>query len=151
MDKPKFVYVTFIATTAEKLWEALTSEEFTRQWWTGRRMFSDWKTGSPVRHTQEQFGFDWEGKVLESDPPRLLSYTFEPIADNPPRYDPIGGSPSRVTFALEQVGSVVKLTVTHDELTEDACRLISFGWPHGLSSLKSLLETGSPLVFDPTA
>lgn len=144
MNKPKFVYVTYIATTPEKLWEALTQEKFTCRWWTNRRMLSDWKEGSTVRHIQGDF--EWEGTVLKSDPPRVLSYTFEPIKANPPRFDP-DGPPSRVVFELEPVGAVVKLTVTHDDLTDEAAGLISFGWPMGLSSLKTILEGGSPLSF----
>ena len=76
MDKPKFVYVSYIATTPEKLWQALTSGEFTRQYWGGRRIQSDWQVGSVVKHLGEDGGIDWEGKVLVSEPPRLLSYTF---------------------------------------------------------------------------
>jgi uncharacterized protein YndB with AHSA1/START domain len=73
MSKPPFVYVTYINTTPEKLWEALTDGEFTRRYWGRRRIQSDWSVGSPVRHVREDGGIDWEGEVLQAQPPRLLS------------------------------------------------------------------------------
>lgn len=76
MDKPVFTYVTDIATTPEQLWEALTSGDFTYQYWGGRRIESAWKPGSPVKHVREDGGTDWQGEVLEADPPKRLSYTF---------------------------------------------------------------------------
>ena len=66
MAQTEIVYVTYIATTAEKLWEALTDGEFTRRYWGGRRIQSDWKVGSPVRHVREDGGIDWQGEVLQS-------------------------------------------------------------------------------------
>lgn len=145
MDKPKFVYVSYIATTPEKLWRALTSGEFTRQYWGGRRIESDWQVGSAVKHFREDGGVDWEGRVLASEPPRLLSYTFHmQISDAH-----CAERPSRVTFELEPLGSMVKLVLTHDDF-EDAratSETTRHGWPAILSSLKSLLETGNPLPF----
>ena len=148
MENCHFDFVVEIKATPEKVWEALTREEFTSRWWTGRRMLSDWKAGSPVRHVQEQFYFAWEGVVLESDPTRRLSYTFEPIKDHPPRFDPVEGNVSRVVFTLEPRGGTVRLTLRHDNLTEEGRGLVSQGWPAGLTSLKNLLEgngqTGKP-------
>lgn len=144
MENCRFEYVVEIQATPEKVWAALTREDLTCQWWTGRRMQSDWKVGAPIRHLQEQFHFDWEGVVLEFDPPRRLSYTFEPIKDNPPRFDPVEGKISRVIFTLEPKGEMVRLTLTHDQLTDEGRRLIAQGWPMGLSSLKNLLEADGP-------
>lgn len=76
MEKPSYVYVTYIATTPERLWEALTDGRFTRQYWGGRRITSDWKIGAPVSHVREDGCIDWVGQVLRYEPPRLLSYTF---------------------------------------------------------------------------
>jgi uncharacterized protein YndB with AHSA1/START domain len=76
MDKPRFVYVTYVATTVEKLWQALTDGEFTRRYWGGRRIASDWQVGSPVKHVREDGGVDWQGEVLQSERPRLLSIPF---------------------------------------------------------------------------
>ena len=72
-EKPKFVYVSYIATTPEELWQALTDGEFTRRYWGGRRMQSDWNVGSPVKHLREDGGIDWQGEVLKSERP---SFTF---------------------------------------------------------------------------
>lgn len=140
MDKPQFVYVTYIATTPEKLWEALTGEEFTQKYWGGRRIQSNWRVGSPVKPVKDDGDSDWEGEVLESDPPHRLSYTFQsPGATE--------AHPSRVLFELEPNGSTVKLTLTHDNLDTRGYMALSRGWSAILSSLKSLLETGEPLVF----
>jgi uncharacterized protein YndB with AHSA1/START domain len=143
-SKPKFVYVTYIATTPEKLWEALTKADFTEKYWFGSRIESDWKVGSPFTIHTGVPDKDWQGKVLQCDPPRLLSYTFRVL----------GGAEhfSRVVFQLEQQGPVVKLTLTHDELDEKDEKFykgIIQGWPAVLSNLKSLLEGGRPLVPKP--
>lgn len=140
MDKPQFVYVTYIATTLEQLWDALTSEEFTQKYWSGRRIQSDWQVGSPVKHIKEDGDSDWEGEVLESDPPNRLSYTFRSPGFNKEQ-------PSRVVFDLQPNGSTIKLTLTHTDLDAQGFMAISQGWSAILSSLKSMLETGKPLVF----
>jgi uncharacterized protein YndB with AHSA1/START domain len=139
--KPKFVYVTYIATTPEKLWEALTKADFTEKYWFGSRIESAWKVGSPFKIHTGVADKDWQGEVLQCDPPRLLSYTFQVLG----RKEHF----SRVVFQLEQHGPVVKLTLTHDELDEKDDKFytgISQGWPAVLSNLKSLLEGGHPLV-----
>jgi uncharacterized protein YndB with AHSA1/START domain len=145
MDKAKFVYVSYIATTPEKLWRALTSGEFTRQYWGGRRIQSDWQIGSAVKHVREDGGIDWDGQVLVAEPPRRLSYTFHMQISEEHRAE----RPSRVTFELEPLGSVVKLVLTHEELEQAKATsgTTQHGWPAILSSLKSLLETGKPLPF----
>jgi uncharacterized protein YndB with AHSA1/START domain len=145
MDKPKVVYVSYIATTPEKLWQALTDGEFTRRYWGGRRIQSDWVVGAPVKHVRDDDGVDWLGEVLQSEPPRVLSYTFHMEISEHHR----GDRPSRVTFELQPVGSVVKLILTHDELESDSATFETtrHGWPAIMSSLKSLLETGTPLPF----
>jgi len=143
-SKPKFVYVTYITTTPEKLWEALTSGDFTKKYWFGSRIESDWKVGSPFTIHTGVADKDWKGKVLQCDPPRLLSYTFR-VSGGAEHF-------TRVTFLLEQHGPVVKLTLTHDELDEKDVKFfagISGGWPAVLSNLKSLLEGGQPLVAKP--
>jgi uncharacterized protein YndB with AHSA1/START domain len=144
MDKPEFVYVTYIQTTPEKLWEALTTGEVTKQYWYGRRIESDWKVNSPVRF----FDGDTDtltdsGIVLEYDPPRRLSYTFRYELAEEARWQAY----SRVTFTLEsQAEGMVKLTLIHDQLPdEQAANEFREGWAPILSSLKTLLETGKPL------
>lgn len=139
MDKPKFVYVTYIKTTAEKLWEALTSSAFTKQYWDEGTLDSDWKVGSPV--IQKGAHGSMSGVVLEFEPYRRLSYTFQSPGLKQP-------NPSRVVFEIEQVGPTVKLIIIHDDLEVDGYNAISRGWPAILSSLKSLLEAGKPLVYE---
>ncbi|KQW21951.1 ATPase [Afipia sp. Root123D2] len=145
MSKPEFVYTTFIKTTPEKLWHALTDTEFTRSYWFGCSLSSDWKVGSRM-HMDRDGKVVNECVVLESDPPRRLSYSWHSIFDDEMKKE----RPSRVTFVLEPNGSAVKLTVTHEDFAEGSKVLpsISGGWPLVLSSLKSILETGQPLDFE---
>jgi uncharacterized protein YndB with AHSA1/START domain/DNA-binding transcriptional ArsR family regulator len=160
MEKPSFVYTTYIHTTPEQLWEALTDPVFTRQYW-GATFESDWRVGSSYRwHQNGATIADPDQVVLESDPYRRLSYswhTFTPewakatgfddefraIAASEPR--------SRVTFDIELLGETVKLTVVHDGFEPGSTVLenISKGWPHILSDLKTLLETGAALPAHP--
>ncbi len=145
MNKPKFVYVTYINTTPEKLWNALTDGEMTKQYWWRHRNASDWKPGSTWRHEDydDSKAVDIVGKVVESQPPQRLVVTWALPADaqNEAKH-------SRVTFEIEPYMEAVRLTVTHDELEPDSAMLhsITEGWPKVLSSLKSILETGKPLA-----
>ena len=145
MTKPSFVYVIYIAATPEKLWQALTDGEFTRRYWGGRRIQSDWKVGSPVRHVREDGAVDWHGEVLQAEPPRLLSYSFHMQISDRHR----GEEPSRITFELLPMGSVVKLSLTHEDFGPESATFETtrHGWPAIMSSLKSLLESGAPLPF----
>jgi uncharacterized protein YndB with AHSA1/START domain len=151
-NAPKFVYRTLIATTPEKLWATLTDPQFTVQYWGGTSVESDWTPGSRIV-------FRWRGqivhddKILRSEPPRLLSYTFKPLHMEELLAEPA----SRVTFEIEEFtgkskrqGPVVRLTVTHDDFPADSkiFPMISQGWPDILSSLKTLLETGQAIEFE---
>jgi uncharacterized protein YndB with AHSA1/START domain len=144
MSKPEFVYTTYIETSAEKLWHALTDGDFTERYWFGHRVSSDWKVGSHYNFAKAGVGTN-EGKVLISEPHRRLAYTWDPCSPDAKRE-----RTSRVTFDLEPRGKVIKLTVTHDNLDEGGKTLrdISVGWPMVIASLKSLLETGRPLPAD---
>ena len=136
MNKPNFVYVTYIASTPDKVFKALTDTDATARFWFGNAVTSDWKVGSPVRfHRNGQPTLS--GKVLECDPPRRLSYTFLPQLDGLN-----AEQPSRVVFEIEQQNDQVKLTVTHDDFPPNSKVFdrISNGWPLVLSSLKSYLE-----------
>jgi uncharacterized protein YndB with AHSA1/START domain len=143
MDKPQFVYVTYIATTPEKLWNALLESDMTAKYWQHDNV-SDWKPGSRWEHRRrDKTGtVDLVGKVVESSPPRRLVLTWGYPADEAHEE-----KHSRVTFEIEPVRSVVRLTVTHDTFASgsDMLEKISIGWPKVLSSLKSLLEGGKPL------
>ena len=143
MPKPEFIYISYIETTPEKLWKALTSSEFTRLYWWDTSVVSDWTVGSPFSLVLNGKTTD-VGEILEADRPRRLSYTFHHILSEAARKE----RPSRVTFVLEQYGKLVKLTLTHEDFAEDSVIIdgISKGWPAIMSSLKSLLESGSALV-----
>ena len=145
MSKPEFVYTTYIETSAEQLWLALTDGDFTERYWFGHRVSSDWEAGSPYKFVH-QGANSIEGSVLMSEPCKRLVYTWNPCMPEAQRE-----RTSRVTFDLESRGTVVKLTVTHDNLDQGGKTLrdISAGWPMVLASLKSLLETGQALNMDP--
>jgi uncharacterized protein YndB with AHSA1/START domain len=147
MSNQKFVYVTYIRTSPDELWEALTGSEFTRQYWMGHDVESDWKAGSSVKFTHAG-KMILSGKILTSEKPEVLSYTWSMQAGEQMRDE----KPSRVTFLLERLESnseLVKLTVTHDEFPENSTVFpsISNGWPMVLSSLKTLLETNRAIPF----
>lgn len=135
MAKPTFVYVTYIATTLEKLWDALTSEAFMQQYWGDGQLQSDWQVGSPVQHVDTDGKSQSIGEVLQSEAPHRLSYSFH-AADK----DVYAVQPSRVRLELEQYGEMVKLTLIHDRLTPQSCLNISHQWTTRLSYLKRLLE-----------
>ncbi len=142
----EFVYVTYIKTTPEKLWDALTHPEFTRQYWFGISVTSNWKLGSSVTYIQNGKA-KVRGKVLAVDRPKLLSYTFQE-AEGESSKEP----PTKVTLELEpELGTeTVRLTVTHTDFVPNSKHRpsISTGWPAVLSGLKSLLETGKTLEFE---
>jgi uncharacterized protein YndB with AHSA1/START domain len=148
MSKPEFVYVTYIETTPEKLWEALTSSEFSKRYWFGTEVRSDWKVGSPFALVTDGKTSD-TGEILVADPPRLLSYTFKHELFEDMRDEPA----TKVVFTIEPYGEIVKLTVTHEGFVEGSKLLgaISNGWPAILSALKSLLETGHAFTVQPEA
>lgn len=143
MSRPEFVYVTYIETTPEQLWDALTSSEFTRRYWFGTEVQSDWKVSSSFALVMDGKPTD-VGEILEADRPRRLSYTFKHVLNEGLKKEPA----SKVVFTLEPHGKVVKLTLTHEGFVEGGKMLdgISKGWPAILASLKSLLETGAALA-----
>ena len=147
MSKPEFVYTTYIETTVEKLWQALTDGDFTERYWFGARLRSDWKVGSSFEMVRSDGSVSDAGKVVECDPPRRLAYTFINLSDT---YK--GELVPLATFVLEPYGKLVKLTLTHQGFSEGGKFLagVSQGWPAILSSLKSTLETGQ-LLDIPTA
>lgn len=142
-ETTSFVYVTYIASTPEKVYEAITRPDIARRYW-GHENVSDWKPGSGWQHVRANDARTVElvGKVVETTPPSRLVITWANAseADDPDAY-------SRVTFDIEDFNDMVKLTVSHDELEVGSGMLqgISRGWPAVLSSLKSYLETGRGL------
>jgi len=143
MNNEKFVYVTYIATTPEKVWKALLEGELTRQYWMHENV-SDWKPGSQWQHVADdgKGTIRLVGEVLESVPNRRLVLTWGEPADAADK-----AKHSRVAIDIETVADMVRLTVTHDEFKPgtDVLPKIASGWPRVLSSLKSFLETGRPL------
>ncbi|HWM05282.1 MAG TPA: metalloregulator ArsR/SmtB family transcription factor [Actinophytocola sp.] len=165
MGDTAFVYTTYIATTPERLWQALTDPTFTRQYWGGLELESDWQVGSRVlaRFGPGQDLKDLGHVVLEADPYRRLAYNWHNY--QPEQAEMFGWSPeklaemrqepiTRVSFDIEEAGPLVKLTVTHDGFAGETemFRAVSGkaeysggGWLHLISSMKTLLETGKPL------
>ena len=139
----QFVYVTYIRTTPEKLWQALTAPEFTRQYWFGMVQESEWKTGASWRLVFEDGRVADAGEVLEVDPPRRLVLKWR--NEFKPELKEEGFS--RCVMEIEPAGETVKLTITHSIEREDSkfVQAVSGGWPKILSGLKTLLETGQPL------
>lgn len=156
MGNPAFVYTTYIKTTPERLWQALTDPAFTRRYW-GATVESDWKAGSTM--TWEQDGVtiaDPAQVVLESEPYRRLAYswhTFTPefakaVGLSDEVYTKIASERrSKVSFEIEPLGRMVRLTVVHDGFDPGSTvlEMVSEGWPELLSNLKTLLETGDTL------
>lgn len=141
MSKPEFVYTIYIASTPERVFEALTSADISERYWHGNSVVSDWKVGSPFRLRLAKYEKDVTGEVLEFDPPRRLAYSF--LAHD----GSDGGKPSRVTFELERQRDQVRLTMVHDRFEPGSPVLekVSLGWPLILSSLKSYIECGRVL------
>lgn len=147
--KPEFVYTTYIRTTREKLWSALTTEEVVPRYWFGNLVKSQWGQGDAVQSFDKDEGaLDWDGEVLESTPPAKLIFTFR-VAQCPEKA-------SRVTYLIEPAdpdfgptGDAVKFTVIHEDFAEDSQIVhgVSRGWPGILSNLKTMLEsdTATPL------
>jgi len=132
-DKPDFVYVTYIESTPERVWDALTDPDLTAQYWGHSNVSADWQPGSRWDHVRTDGSgvSDGGGAVVVSDRPRALVLTWEA---------------STVAFEIEPYGDIVRLTVKHTDLADAAERAgAASGWAAVLSNLKSLLETGRPL------
>ena len=140
-ERPSYVYVTYIESSPERVWQALTSADLTAQYW-GHSNVSDWQPGSSWEHRRvDGSGIaDVVGAIIESTPPKRLALTFDAPGQEPP------GGPTVVTFDIEPYHEIVRLTVTHENLPDqDALDAISAGWPAVFANLKSLLETGHVL------
>ncbi len=145
MAKSAFVYVTYIRTTPERLWSALTDAEFMKQYWFGMHGESPFTTGSPWRLVNDR-GEVWDaGDIVEADPPRRLVIRWE----HQMRPELKAEGASLCTIELVAAGQAVRLTITHSVEREGSklVEAVSGGWPKILSNLKSLLETGA-VAFD---
>ena len=147
MARSTFVYVTYIRTTQEKLWSALTDKEFMKQYWFGNQCESQWTPGSSWKMTYPDGRLTDTGEIVEADPPRRLVIRWQH------QYKPElkAEGMSLCTMELETSGSAVKLSITHsiDREPSQLIDAVSGGWPKVLSNLKSLLETGSVALQDP--
>ena len=144
MEKPQFAYMLFIATTPEKLWQALTTAEFTQQYWGGRSHETTWQVGSPLKIKKPDGNFEVTGEVLQYEPHKVLAYSWKSAT--------LGDHTSRVTFELSPYpaseGSIVMLKITHDEFAPGTnLSMTSMGWTAILNNLKTLMETGTPLKY----
>ena len=143
MATSTFVYVTYIRTTVDKLWTALTDPKFTRQYWFGVHHETDWQVGSPWKLKFPDGRVADAGEVLEFEPPKRLVLRWR----NEFKPEMKAEGYSRCVLELEPEGEVVKLTVTHSMEREVSQFIgaVSGGWPRILSNLKTLLETGQVL------
>jgi uncharacterized protein YndB with AHSA1/START domain len=143
MAESRFVYVTYIRTTPERLWQALIDPEFTRRYWVETWQESEWKPGAGWRIMLPDGRVGDSGEIIEIEPMRRLVLSWR--NEFKPELREEGSS--RLTYLLETAGQSVKLTVIHESDTPDSklIEAVSNGWPHILASLKSLLETGEPL------
>jgi uncharacterized protein YndB with AHSA1/START domain len=143
MDNSRFVYVTYIRTTPEKLWQALIDPEFTRRYWCETRHESEWTPGATWRLMIPDGRVGDAGEVVEVEPPRKLVLKWR----NEFKPELRAEGYSLMTCELEKQGDMVKLTVIHEMDKPDSklINAVSNGWPMILASLKSLLETGESL------
>ena len=144
MGKSTFVYVTYIRTTQEKLWSALTDVEFMKQYWFGMHCDSQWTAGSSWRMVRPDGSVCDDGQIVESVPPRRLVIRWQ--HQDKPELKAEGES--WCTMELEPSGAAVKLSITHSIEREPSkfIAAVSGGWPKIVSNLKSLLETGSTIL-----
>lgn len=146
MTNSEFVYVTYIRTTPEKLWSALTNAEFVKQYWFGMHCECAWKAGAPWKMVFEDGRIADAGEIIEIDPPKRLVLKWR----NEWKPEMKTEGYSRCTFDLESVTGAVKFTVAHamDRDRSKFIEAVSVGWPQILSNLKSLLETGAVALIE---
>lgn len=143
MSGSSFVYVTYIRTAPETVWQALTTPQFQRRYWFGMHQDCDFRKGSPWKLVFDDGRVADDGEVLESDPPRRLVLRWR----NRLRPELTDEGDARCEMVLAAEGGATKLTITHSIGIENSklIEAVSGGWPKILSSLKSMLETGEPM------
>jgi uncharacterized protein YndB with AHSA1/START domain len=146
MARSIFVYVTYIRTTPEKLWSALTDEEYMKQYWFGVHCESQWTAGSSWKMVSGNGQITDAGEIVEAERPRRLVIRWQ--HHSKPELEAEGES--LCTMELEPIGAAVKLSITHtiDREPSKFIAAVSVGWPKIISNLKSLLETGSAVLQD---
>ncbi|SRR5579884_326278 len=146
MKKNQFVYVTYIRTTPEKLWSALTDAEFMKQYWFGCHCESQWTTGSTWKLVSPDGQTLDSGEIVEAEPPRRLVIRWQNLK---PELKAEGAS--LCTMVIEPSGTAVKLSITHSVEREPSklMEAVAGGWPKVISNLKSFLESGSLVLEEP--
>ncbi|WP_207529707.1 SRPBCC family protein [Pontibacillus sp. ALD_SL1] len=146
MKSDSFIYTTYILSTKEKVWEALTEAKHTKQYFFGCEVQSDWQEGSSISYFRGDGELDVEGEILTAVPYEKLSFTWKHVDDQ------VREKPLVVTFKIKEVGEAVKLTLLHENLLstdlseeEDTFYGLNNGWPAIVSNLKTYLETGRTL------
>ena len=147
MARSTFVYVTYIRTTPEKLWSALTDSEFMKQYWFGMHGESQWTAGAPWTLVSPDGQVFDAGEIVEAEPPRRLVIRWQ--NQHKPELKAEGAS--QCTMELEPTGTAIKLSITHTIEREPSkfIEAVSGGWPKVISNLKSVLETGSAALQEP--
>lgn len=145
---PRHVYEIYIRTTPERLWRAITDPADTRLYYYGTEVQSDWKVGSSMSYLDNGEN-TIDCRILEIDPAHRLVHTFKAL------YNPEAANdrPSRVTWSIEKLGDACRLTLVHDDFEGETATYhdVEHGWSHILSGLKTLIETGQPLVVEEPA
>jgi uncharacterized protein YndB with AHSA1/START domain/DNA-binding transcriptional ArsR family regulator len=139
MTEFRHVYEVYIAASPERVWQALTDSELTKQYYYGNTVESDWKPGSPMVYRNPDGTESIQCEVVEADAPRKLVHTFF--------FPGTEESPSRCTWTIESRGGASLLTLVHDEFDAETStyKSVAHGWVPILSGLKTLLETGKPI------
>ena len=147
MARSTFVYVTYIRTTPEKLWSALTDAEFMKQYWFGNHCESQWSAGSSWKMMYPDGRIVDAGEIVEAEPPRRLVIRWQ----NQFKPELKAEGVSLCTMELEPSETAVKLSITHTIEREPSkfIEAVSRGWPKAISNLKSLMETGSVVLQEP--
>jgi uncharacterized protein YndB with AHSA1/START domain len=147
MARSTFVYVSYIRTTPEKLWSALTDAEFIKQYWFGVHGESQWTVGSSWKIVSSRGQILDAGEIVEAEPPRRLVIRWQ----NQFKPELKAEGASLCTLELEPSGTAVKLSITHTIEREPSkfIEAVAGGWPKVISNLKSMLETGSAVLEDP--
>jgi uncharacterized protein YndB with AHSA1/START domain len=147
MAESTYVYVTYIRTTPQRLWSALTDATFIQQYWFGMHCECQWTAGSPWRLVSPDGQLFDDGEIVEAEPPRRLVIRWQ--HQNKPELKAEGAS--LCTMELEPAAGAVRLSITHTIEREPSkfIAAVSGGWPKVISNLKSLLETGAIALLEP--
>ena len=145
MSNTEFVYMAIIAAPREKVWTALTTAEFTQQYWHRTQVQSDFRKGSTIEFVTADGEVGVRGEILKSEYPAELSYSWQFLRMEETSED----APSRVTFRLEALDLGTRLVIIHDQLegAVKTAEMVTFGWPHVICGLKTLLETNPAIDF----